>query len=166
MSGLESLIASYREMTSLAARVATSTSSASTYAQSRAVSLNMSEALAVVALLRLGRTRVPNLSSSVLAFGSSLRSHLRASRGLVAGLLAVVTKALTAQAHLGVMTDVAALVARTARERRHLASLLKRLLLTLHVSHAELLLLRLAVTISASSKMKRCSPRNNSYRGR
>lgn len=66
--------------------------------------------------------------------------YSRASRRLVARLLAVVAKTLTARAHLGVVADVAALVAGAARKVRHLAagrSLLNNDLLTVHVSHAD-----------------------------
>lgn len=62
-------------------------------AQCWAVGLNMTEALAVIALLRLSCSRV------------------WAAVGLVARLLAVVAQPLRGRAHLSVMTNVAALVA-------------------------------------------------------
>lgn len=82
-----------RNVAILAARVAAVVAGTTAQAQSRAVSLNMAEALAVVALLALGGP------------GG------RACVALVARLLAVVAQALSAGADLGVVTDVAALVA-------------------------------------------------------
>jgi len=82
-----------RNVAILAARVAAVVAGTTTQAQSRAVSLNMAKALAVVALLGLGSPRG------------------RAVIALVARLLAVVAQALSAGADLGVVTDVAALVA-------------------------------------------------------
>lgn len=46
-----SSLSAYRKVTSLAARVAAVVTSADTYAEGRAVSLDMAKALAVVALL-------------------------------------------------------------------------------------------------------------------
>lgn len=61
----------------------------------------MTKALAVVALLGLSGARK------------------RAAVGLVAGLLAVVAKALGGRADFGIVADVATLVASTTGERRH-----------------------------------------------
>lgn len=61
----------------------------------------MTKPLAVVALLGLGGARK------------------RAAVRLVAGLLAVVAKALRRGANLGIVADIATLVASTTRERRH-----------------------------------------------
>jgi len=90
-----------REMSSLAARVALTAARATAQAQSRAIGLNMTETLAVVALLGV------------------CGSWVWAVVALVSGLLAVVAQTLTAGADLGVVTDVAALVAGTARKGRH-----------------------------------------------
>lgn len=89
------------KVTGNTAAVAASTGTSSTQAQSRAVSLDVSKALAVVALLSLGGT------------------GMRASIGLVSGLLAVVAEPLRRRAHVGVVADVSALEARTTRQRRH-----------------------------------------------
>lgn len=56
-----------REMTGLAAGVAASAANAAAQAQGWAVGLNVAEALAVVALLRLGRARVPSLRAVSMA---------------------------------------------------------------------------------------------------
>lgn len=88
-------------MTGLAAVIAATGSSVAAQAQSRAVGLDVTKTLAVVALLGLSGARK------------------RAAVGLVAGLLAVVAKALRGGADLGVVADVATLVAGTTRERRH-----------------------------------------------
>jgi len=86
----------------LAARVAAAVGGTTADAKSRAVSLDVTETLAVVALLGLSCPGV------------------RAGVALVARLLAVVAKTLTAGADLGVVANVTALVARTAGEGRHL----------------------------------------------
>jgi len=90
-----------REMSRLTARVALTAASAAAQTQGRAVGLNVTKTLAVVALLGLSG------------------SWVRAVVALVAGLLAVVAQTLTAGADLGVVTDIAALVAGTARKGRH-----------------------------------------------
>ncbi|KAH7375388.1 hypothetical protein B0T11DRAFT_270257 [Plectosphaerella cucumerina] len=89
-------------MAGLAAVVAAAAGAGAAQAEGRAVSLDMAQTLAVVALLGLGGT------------------GQRAAVGLVAGLLAVVAEALSGGADLGVVTNVATLVAGTARKRRHL----------------------------------------------
>lgn len=89
------------KMASNTAAVAASAGTSSAQAQSRAVSLDVSEALAVVALLGLSG------------------AGMRASIGLVSGLLAVVAEPLRRRAHLGVVANVSALEARTTRQRRH-----------------------------------------------
>jgi len=83
------------KMASDTAAVAASAGAGSTQTQSWAVSLDVSETLAVVALLGLGGAWV------------------RASVGLVAWLLAVVAKPLRRRADLGVVANVSALEART-----------------------------------------------------
>lgn len=93
--------ASTSQMAGLAAVVASATGGSAAQAESRAVGLDMAQSLAVVALLRLSRARE------------------RAAVGLVARLLAVVAKALSRGANLGVVANVATLVASTTRERRH-----------------------------------------------
>jgi hypothetical protein len=90
------------EMASHTAAVAAAAGAGTAQAQSGAVGLDVAEALAVVALLGLGSPGV------------------RAGVALVARLLAVVAKTLTAGADLGVVANVAALVARTTGEGRHL----------------------------------------------
>ena len=93
----------YCKMSGLTARVALAGLATAAQTKSWAVRLDVTKALAVVALLGLGGPWV------------------RASRALVAWLLAVVAQALAAGANLGIVADVAALVAGTALERRHLA---------------------------------------------
>ncbi len=88
-------------MAGLAAVVAATGSSVAGQAESRTVGLDVTKTLAVVALLGLGGARK------------------RAAVRLVARLLTVVAKALRGGADLGIMTDVATLVASTTRERRH-----------------------------------------------
>jgi len=91
-----------REMANLAARIAASTA-LGTAAQSKswAVSLDVTEALTVIALLCLGRPWV------------------RAVVALVTRLLAVITQPLAAGAHFGIMPNISALVARPSAQRRH-----------------------------------------------
>jgi len=90
------------KVTRLAARVAATVGGTTADAKSRAVGLDVTETLAVVALLGLSGPGV------------------RAGVALVARLLAVVAKTLAAGADLGVVANVTALVARTAGEGRHL----------------------------------------------
>jgi hypothetical protein len=89
------------KMTRLATVVTTAAGTSTAQAEGRAVSLNVAETLAVVALLGLGS------------------SGKRASVGLVAGLLAVVAEALSRRADLSVVANIATLVASTSREGRH-----------------------------------------------
>jgi len=89
------------EMAGLATVVATSAGTSATQAKSRAVSLDVTKTLAVIALLGLRRARQ------------------RAAVGFVARLLAVVAEALSGGADLGIVTNVATLVASTSRKRRH-----------------------------------------------
>lgn len=89
------------QVTRLSAVVATATSAGAAETEGRAVSLDMAQALAVVALLCLSS---PWEGAAV---------------GLVTRLLAVVAEALGGGANLGVVADVAALVAGPARKRRH-----------------------------------------------
>lgn len=100
-SGADGIGASTSQMAGLAAVVTAPGSGVTGQAQSRAVSLNVTKALAVIALLCLSGARK------------------RAAVGLVAGLLAVVAKALRGRADLGIVADVATLVASTTGERRH-----------------------------------------------
>lgn len=93
--------ASASQMTNLTAVVATTAGASTTQTKGGAVSLDMAESLAVVALLSLGG------------------AGKGAAVGLVAGLLAVVAEALSRRADLGVVANVATFVAGTARERRH-----------------------------------------------
>lgn len=85
-------------MAELAAVVAATARGVAAQTERRAVSLDMAKALAVVALLGFGGARE------------------RAAVGFVARLLAVVAQALGRRTDLGVVADVAALVARAARE--------------------------------------------------
>lgn len=84
-------------MAGLAAVVASAVATGSGQAEGRAVSLDVSKSLAVVALLRLGGTRE--------------RTLVR----LVSRLFAVVAKTLGGGAYLGVVANVATLVACSAR---------------------------------------------------
>ena len=88
-------------MTRLAAVVAATGSGVAGQAESRAVGLDVTKTLAVIALLGLSGARK------------------RAAVRLVARLLAVVAKALRGGADLGIVADIATLVASTTRERRH-----------------------------------------------
>lgn len=85
----------------LAAVVAAAGRTGTADAESRAVSLNMAETLAVVALLGLGAARK------------------RAFAGLVVGLLAVVAESVGGRAGLSVVAKLTTLVARATREGRH-----------------------------------------------
>ncbi|KAF2483752.1 hypothetical protein BDY17DRAFT_298023 [Neohortaea acidophila] len=133
-------------MAHLAARVAATAGGTTTEAQSRAVGLDVAEALTVVALLGL--------------HGAGVRAIV----ALVPGLLAVVAQALTAGAHLGVVADVAAFVAGAARQGRHFALrvLLFFLLFTslLHVVRSETL--PSSSSSSASSSSSSLSRNNTS----
>lgn len=82
----------------LTAAVAATVGTSAAQTKSRAVSLDMAEALAVVALLGLGS---PGKRTAV---------------GLVAGLLAVVAKTLRRGANLSVVANIATLVAGAARK--------------------------------------------------
>jgi len=93
--------ASANEVTGLAALVASTSRRGTAKAECRAVGLNVAEALAVVALLRVGAARE------------------RAIARLVVGLLAVVAEAMGRGAGLGVVAQLTTLVAGTARERSH-----------------------------------------------
>jgi len=86
-----------RKMAAETAGVAATACAGAAEAESRAVGLHVAEALAVVALFGLGG------------------AGMRASVGLVTGLLAVVAEALGRRADLGVVADVAALEARAPR---------------------------------------------------
>lgn len=89
------------KVTGLATVVAAAASASAAQAEGRAVSLDVTKTLAVVALLGLGG------------------SGKRASVGLVAGLLAVVAETLSRRADLSVMANIATLVASASREGRH-----------------------------------------------
>lgn len=88
-------------MAGLTAVVAATAGGVASQTQGRAVGLDMAESLAVVALLGLGGARK------------------RAAVGLVARLLAVVAETLRGGANLGIVADVATLVASTTGEGRH-----------------------------------------------
>jgi len=85
------------KMARLATGVAAAAGTGAAQTKGRTVSLHMTEALAVVALLGLGGARV------------------RAAVRLMARLLAVVAETLGRGADLSVVTDIATLVAGTAR---------------------------------------------------
>jgi hypothetical protein len=89
------------KVTGLATVVAAAAGASATQAEGRAVSLDVTKTLAVVALLGLSG------------------SGKRASVGLVAGLLAVVAETLSRRADLSVVANIATLVASTSREGRH-----------------------------------------------
>lgn len=84
------------QVAGLAAVVAASTGSGAAQAQGRAVGLNVPEALAVIALFGLS--------------GARQRALVR----LVSWLLAVIAKALSRGANLGVVANIATLVTSTA----------------------------------------------------
>lgn len=89
------------KVTGLATVVAAAAGAGTAQAEGRAVSLDVTKTLAVVALLGLSG------------------SGKRASVGLVARLLAVVAETLSRRADLSVVANIATLVASTSRERRH-----------------------------------------------
>jgi len=91
------------QVTDLAARVAAAGGGTAADAQGRTVGLDVAQTLAMITLFRLGRARHGALV------------------GLVARLLAVVTQPLRRGADLGIVTDIATLVARAAGKRRHLS---------------------------------------------
>jgi hypothetical protein len=93
--------ASTSKVAGLTTVIAAATGASAAQTEGRAVSLNVAKTLAVVALLGLGST----------GKGAAVR--------LVAGLLAVVAEALSRRADLGVVANVATLVASTTREGRH-----------------------------------------------
>lgn len=93
------------KVTRLAAVVAAAAGASTAQAESRAVSLDVAQTLAVVALLSLGGT------------------GKRAAVGLVARLLAVVAKSLSRGADLSIVANIATLVASTSRKRRHFESM-------------------------------------------
>jgi hypothetical protein len=98
-SGANRVGARASKVTGLAAVVATTAGAGPAQAKSRAVGLDMAKSLAVVALLSLGGT------------------GKRTAVGLVAGLLAVVAEPLRRGANLGIVANVATLVAGSTRER-------------------------------------------------
>lgn len=106
-------------MSDLTAGVATTAGGTATYAESWAISLDVTETLAVVALLGCAIISSTLFHSSTWTRRTLGSAWVRAVVGLVAWLLAVVAKALRRRANLGVVTDIAALVAGTAREGRH-----------------------------------------------
>jgi hypothetical protein len=89
------------QMSSKTAAIAATAGSTSAQTKSRAIGLDVPKSLAVIALLRLSSAR------------------MRASVRFVSRLLAVIAKPLGRRAHLGVVPDISALKARSARERRH-----------------------------------------------
>ena len=106
-------------MTDLAARVAATTLRTTTHTEGRAVGLDVSKTLAMVALL--------GYTGSVLLFihlfGQTLTlsgARVRAVVALMTRLFAVVAQTFTAGADLGVVANIAAFVAGTARKGRHL----------------------------------------------
>lgn len=105
-TGITGVGASTSQVSGLATVIAAAAGGSAAQAESRAVGLNMSKSLAVVALLRLSRTRKG------------------AAVGLVAWLLAVVAETLGRGANLGIVANVATLVASTTRERRHFDNVL------------------------------------------
>lgn len=101
-TGTNGVGAGASQVAGLAAVIAASTGASSTEPQSWAVSLDVAKTLTVVALLGLGG------------------AGKGAAVGLVARLLAVVAKTLSRRTDLGVVANVATLVASSAREGRHL----------------------------------------------
>jgi hypothetical protein len=100
-AGVHGVGASASKVAGLATVVAAAAGASATQTESGAVSLHVAESLAVVALLGLGGT------------------GKRAAVGLVTRLLAVVAETLSRGANLGVVADVAALVACSTGEGRH-----------------------------------------------
>lgn len=99
--GASRVRASASQVANLTTVVAATAGASAAQTKGRTVSLDMAKTLAVVALFSLG--------------GAGKGAAVR----LMAGLLAVVAETLSRRADLGVVADVAALVAGTARERRH-----------------------------------------------
>jgi len=128
-------------MTNLATRVAASVRSAAVQAQSRAVCLDMTEALAVIALLSCCKLVAERrelehgdaYSQASLGLGKHSthglsRISTRISFGMFATpptwLLAVVAKPFTRRANLSIVSNIAALVAGPTSKRRHDALLI------------------------------------------
>lgn len=113
----------YGKMAHLAARVAATATAASAQTQSRAVSLHMSESLAVVALLSCIRCQSQIVFDRLLSVPLTLSGpRMRTVVALVPRLLAVIAQPLAALAHFGIVAYITTLVASTTRKRRHLAS--------------------------------------------
>ncbi|KAG9249786.1 uncharacterized protein F5Z01DRAFT_466556 [Emericellopsis atlantica] len=106
-------------MARLATVVATSAGTSATQAESGAVSLDVAKTLAVIALLGLRRTRQRAAVGFMAWHGRLVCAHAPARLAERTRLLAVVAEALSGGADLGVVTNVATLVASTSRKRRH-----------------------------------------------
>lgn len=125
-------------MAGLSAVIAATTGTSAAQAESRAVSLNMTQTLAVVALLSLGGT---GQGAAVGLMACSKKSvvvrAVKNTDGAIPGCLpvkksalrtkvrpgkrrTVVAKSLSRGADLSVVANVATLVAGTSRERRHI----------------------------------------------
>jgi len=89
------------QMAGLSTAVAASAGTSTAQAKGGAISLDVTETLAVVALLGLSGAR------------------MRAGVGLMTGLLAVVAQPLRGRAHLSIVANVATLEASTTRQGRH-----------------------------------------------
>jgi hypothetical protein len=107
----------YSKVTRLATVVAAAAGASAAQAEGRAVSLDVTKTLAVVALLGLGGSG-KRASVGLVAF-CKLDQVCRDISVARTGLLAVVAETLSRRADLSVMANIATLVASTSREGRH-----------------------------------------------
>jgi hypothetical protein len=112
-------------MARLAAGIAATARSAAAQAQGRAVGLDMAKTLAVIALLGWNRNVSGRSEKEAQTVESPTfsGSRMRASVGLVSGLLAVVAEPLRGGADFRIVADVATLIAGPSRQGRHPESL-------------------------------------------
>ena len=104
-------------MANLTAGIAASTGTSATKTQSRAVTLNVTKTLAMVALFGFSRSW-QRAAVGLMACGKLEWVSCRES-GAHTWLLAVVAKTLRRGANFSKMPNISALKASTARERRH-----------------------------------------------
>lgn len=113
----------YSKVTGLTAVVASAAGGITTQTESRAVSLDVAETLAVVALLSLGGAG-ERASVGLVSCARRLEFCRKSCwwQNVHTGLLAVVAETLRRGADLSVVANIATLVASTSRERRHIES--------------------------------------------
>lgn len=122
----------HSKMTGLPAVVAAAAGSVAAQAQSRAIGLNVAKTLAVVALLGLSGSReraAIGLVARLLAYAKVLdpgntrlfqiAQSQPKTKSVLGSIRTVIAKTLSRGADLGVVADIATLVAGTTRQRRH-----------------------------------------------